>query len=170
MTAPRPVIASARAGAPAVPVTGPPDPSSWLSTHGTVTVIPIRHPVIDALGHHPISDYGEQFWVPTIGPSALWAQRRITSGFDRHRSGYQLDIATLAGEIGLGGGTGRHSPIIRTLTRLLDFHLAEIIDDQLGVYTRLPPLTRRHAARLPEHLAERHRLQSRSGAVAETGR
>ena len=114
-------------------------------------------PVIEALGHHPASDYAERFWLPVIGPSALWAHRRLTAGFATDRSSYQLDLSTLGGEIGLGAGTGRNSPIVRTLTRLVDFHLAEIIDDRLGVYTSLPPLTRRQAAGLPDHLAQRHR-------------
>jgi len=52
---------------------------------------------------------------------------------------------------------GSVSPIVRTLTRLVDFHLAEIIDNRLGVYTSLPPLTHRQTTRLPDHLAQRHR-------------
>jgi hypothetical protein len=154
--APRPAIGSTR---PSVIAHRPAeDASSWLSTQTVVGVIPIRHPVIEALGHHPTSEYAERFWLPVIGPSALWAHRRLTAGFASDRSGYQLHLPTLGREIGLGSGTGRNSPIVRTLTRLVDFHLAEIIDDRLGVYTTMPPLTRRQAARLPHHLAERHYL------------
>jgi hypothetical protein len=131
--------------------------TSWLSARSGIDVIPIRHPVIEALGHHPTSDYAERFWLPVIGPSALWAHRRLTAGLVADHAGYQLNLATLSREIGLGAGTGRNSPIVRTLARLVDFHLAEIIDDRLGVYTSLPPLTRRQTARLPDHLAQRHR-------------
>jgi hypothetical protein len=96
------------------------------------------------------------FWLPVIGPSALWAHRRLTAGLLTDHSGYVLDLATLGREIGLGAGTGRNSLVVRTLARLVDFHLAEIADDRLGVYTSLPPLTRRQAARLPDHLGRRH--------------
>ena len=152
----RRTIGSTHRGAP-VPIRQSTDPSSWLSAQTGVELVPIRHPVIEALGHHPTSDYAEQFWLPIIGPSALWAHRRLTAGLAVDRTGYRLDLATLSREIGLGAGTGRNSLIVRTLARLVDFHLAEIIDDRLGVYTRLPPLTRRQTARLPDHLAERHR-------------
>lgn len=148
------------AGSPAGtigPLKGRADAARWLSARRSLAVIPVRHPVIEALGHEPTSDYAEQFWLPVIGPSALWAHRRITAGLASNPSGYVVDLSTLGREIGLGAGTGRNSLIARTLARLVDFHLAEIIDDRLGVYTSLPPLTRRQAARLPDHLAQRHR-------------
>ena len=152
----RPTIGSTRPSA-VVPLVQGTDASSWLTARSVIDVIPIRHPVIETLGHHPTSDYAERFWLPVIGPSALWAHRRLTAGLVPDHSGYQLNLATLSREIGLGAGTGRNSPIVRTLARLVDFHLAEIIDDRLGVYTSLPPLTRRQTARLPDHLAQRHR-------------
>ena len=152
-----PTIGSTRPGPAAVPAQPGTDASTWLSTRTAFEVIPIRHPVIEALGHHPTSDYAERFWLPVIGPSALWAHRRLTAGLVSDHSGYQLNLTTLSREIGLGTGTGRNSPVVRTLARLVDFHLAEIIDDRLGVYTSLPPLTRRQSARLPDHLAHRHR-------------
>lgn len=133
------------------------DASSWLAGRTTIEIVPIRHPVVEALGHAPTSQYAEQFWLPVIGPSSLWVHRRLTAGLLTHRSGYVLHLPTLGREIGLGAGTGRNSPVVRTLTRLVDFHLAEIADDRLGVYTKLPPLTRRQATRLPDHLAQRHR-------------
>ena len=152
-----PTIGSTRPGAAALPAQPGTDASTWLSARTALEVIPIRHPVIEALGHHPTSDYAEQSWLPVIGPSALWAHRRLTAGLVSDHSGLQLNLATLSREIGLGAGTGRNSPIVRTLARLVDFHLSEIIDDRLGVYTSLPPLTRRQTARLPDHLAQRHR-------------
>ena len=60
--------------------------------------------------------------------------------------GYRVDLATLSRELGLGAGTGRHSAVARTVSRLVRFDLAEIIDDRLGVSTSLPPLTPRQAA------------------------
>lgn len=140
------------------------DVASWLSGRTSIQVIAVRHPILEALGHHPTSEYAEQFWLPTIGPSALWVQRRLNAGFVGGRDSYPLDLADLGREIGLGAGTGRNSPIIRTLTRLLAFHLAEIVDGRLGVSTMLPPLSRRQATRLPEHLARRHQDLARAGS------
>ena len=134
------------------------DLTSWLSARSTIAVIPIRDPVIEALGHPPTHEYAEQFWLPVIGPSALWALRRLTSEFSMQPSGYQLNLSALGRDIGLGAGTGRNSAIVRTVSRLVDFHLAAILDDRLGVHTHLPPLSRHQVARLPDHLAERHRL------------
>jgi hypothetical protein len=155
----RPVIRHTPPGAARTSIPADGQVQSWLS-RPSIEVVPIRNPILEALGHHPTSDYGEQFWLPVIGPSALWAHRRLTAGFRNGQSSYRLDIATLGRELGLGAGTGRHSPVIRTLTRLVDFHLAEIIDGRLAVHTMLPPLTRRQAARLPEHLAARHQEQA----------
>jgi hypothetical protein len=149
---------------------GPADAASWLSGHTTIAIVPIRHPVIEALGHAPTSEYAEGFWLPVVGPSALWVHRRLTAGFATHHSGYQLNLATLGREVGLGAGTGRNAPVVRTIRRLVDFHLAEIVDEeQLAVYTRLPPLTRRQAARLPAHLAVRHRSLTHRSDVEPSG-
>ncbi|HEV7864423.1 MAG TPA: hypothetical protein VGR20_17070, partial [Acidimicrobiia bacterium] len=82
-----PTIGETQPGAARVGLHQGTDASCWLSARRTVEVILIRHPVIEALGHHPTSDYAERFWLPVIGPSALWAHRRLTSGFAADRSG-----------------------------------------------------------------------------------
>lgn len=156
------------------------DVTGWLCARNSIEVIPLRNAILEALGHHPASDFGEQFWLPIVGPSTLCAHRRLTAGFDTGVRRYQLDIAAFAAEIGLGARVGRNAPVIRTLTRLVDFHLAEVVDGRLGVQTTLPPLTRRQAARLPAHLAVRHQRQAivasprssaeRSLSIAEVGR
>jgi len=149
------------------------DVAGWLSGRTSIQVVAVRHPILEALGHHPTSEYAEQFWLPTIGPSALWAQRRLNAGFVGGRDSYPLDLADLGREIGLGAGTGRNSPVVRTVSRLVDFHLAEIVDGRLGGSTMLPQLSRRQATRLPEHLANRHQELARAGsrqAVASPAR
>jgi hypothetical protein len=152
----------------------------WLSGRSSLDVVPLRHPVIEALGHPPTSEYGEQFWLPVVGPSSLWTYRRLASGFTEAPRGFTVDLSKLGPEIGLGVGTGRNSPIVRALIRIVDYHLAEVVDGRLAVYTSLPPLTRRQAARLPAHLAARHQLivgrtavednRRIGGSVAELGR
>jgi hypothetical protein len=152
----------------------------WSSGSSPLDVVPLRHPIIEALGHPPSSDYGEQFWLPVIGPSSLCAYRRLASRFTEAPRGFTVDLSKLGPEIGLGTGTGRNSPIVRALIRIVDYHLAEVVDGRLGVYTSLPPLSRRQAARLPDHLAARHgSIVGRTavednrrvgGSVAEAGR
>lgn len=59
--------------------------AAWMSDRGSIEVISVRHPILEAIGHHPTSDYAEQFWLPVVGPSALWAHRRLTAGFLGHQ-------------------------------------------------------------------------------------
>lgn len=116
-----------------------------------------------------------------VGPSSLWTYRRLASRFTEQPRGFTVDLSTLGREIGLGAGTGRNYwPIVRALIRIVDYHLAEVVDERLGVYTSLPPLTRRQAARLPDHLEARHQSMAHrtaveanrpiSGNAAEVGR
>lgn len=132
------------------------DTLAWLRTRTSLDVVPIRHPVIEALGHAPTSDYAF-LWLPMVGPATLWTHRLLTAGFTANPEGYRVDLATLSRELSLGAGTGRHSAVARTVSRLVRSDLADIVDDRLGLSTTLPPLTPRHAARLPAHLAARHR-------------
>jgi hypothetical protein len=153
----RPVTATASSRPTQTTLPGQSGLAAWLSGRPEIEVVALRHPFFEALGHHPMSDYAELFWLPVVGPSALWAHRRLASGFLGDRASYRLNVAALASEIGLGGGTGASAPIIRTLVRLVRFDLAAVTDrGSLGVRPVLPPLTRRQAARLPEHLAARH--------------
>jgi hypothetical protein len=150
----------------AIPVTAAarPDPPTalhnWFSAHDGLVVVALRNPVLDALGHLPTSAYSERYWLPTIGPSATWLYRNLAAGLERHPEGYPVHLPTLAREIGLGAGTGRSAPLVKTLVRLVDFQLAEVVDGQFAVRPKLPPLTRRQSARLPEHLADRHRREA----------
>jgi hypothetical protein len=157
----RPVTAAALSRPTQTTLHGQSGLAAWLSDRPDIEVVARRHPFIEALGHHPMSDYAEQ---TVIGPSALWAQRRLNAGFVGGRDSYPLDLADLGREIGLGAGTGSVSPVVRTVSRLVDFHLAEIVDGRLGVSTMFPPLSRRQATRLPEHLATRHQELARAGS------
>ncbi|MEW6474379.1 MAG: hypothetical protein AB1679_19170 [Actinomycetota bacterium] len=132
------------------------DLAGWFAAHDGLLVVPLHNPVLDTLGHHPTSPYAEQYWVPTIGPTASILHRRLAAGLDRHPDGYPVHLPTLAREIGLGAGTGRGAPLTKSLVRLVGFNLAEITDGRFAVRPTLPPLTRRQAAHLPPHLAQRH--------------
>jgi hypothetical protein len=112
--------------------------------------------VIDRLGHAPTSEYFEWFWLPRIGPSCGWAYRRLTSGLVAQPDGYSVRLDELAHWLGLGG-TGRHSPLLRSLRRLAAFGLAAQTDDHtLAVRRRVPPLTLPQLRRLSPVLQAMH--------------
>lgn len=67
------VFSQGEAGCPAPP----PGVQTWLATHDPLRLVPLNDPVIDTVGHQPRSTYAETYWLPVIGPSALWALRRL---------------------------------------------------------------------------------------------
>jgi hypothetical protein len=120
-----------------------------------VTIERLADPVLDEHGSHVTSRYCETFWLPVIGPSALWLLRH--AAIHTEQGAYTVDVDTLARSIGLGGAHGAHAPIVRTLNRLDDFR------GGVGGWrttwalrTHLPPLTARQAERLPEPLRAAH--------------
>ncbi len=136
------------------------DVQAWLASTDPIPVVPLHDPVVDGLGHSAESTYSETYWLPVIGPTALWALRRLNRWLEGAPRGYPLALAPLARELGLGGGTGRSSPVVRSLARLVCFGLAEVRGGQLMVRRRVPPLAHRHVRRLPAHLVERHRAET----------
>ncbi len=133
---------------------------TWLVEHDPLRVVPLTDPVIDSVGR-PVSDtYVETYWLPILGPSALWALRRIGGWLMDCPDGFDMPHVPLAAELGLGHRDGRQSPMIRTLARLVLFDMASVTpDDALAVRRFVPPLPRRFALRLPGHLAARHEAE-----------
>src|SRR5687768_17478327 len=126
-------------------------------TIDALTIRPWPDDVIDALGHDPRSAYVERFWLGVIGPSAVWLLRRLAAGLESSPAGFALPLGDTARAIGIGG-QGQSSSFARTLGRICTFDLARIeLPDAIAVRRKLPPLARRHLARLPESLQEEHR-------------
>ena len=133
----------------------------WLVEHEPFTVVRLHDDVIDAVGHPAAHPYVERFWLPIIGPSSVLALRRIARWLERSPAGVTASIGLLAGDLGIG-----QSSAARTLARLVGFDLAAITPaDHLGVRTVLPPLPRRLAVRLPDHLAGEHDALVRAAAA-----
>jgi hypothetical protein len=113
--------------------------------------------VIDSLGHDPHDEYCEQFWLPIVGPSVYLLGRRFVILVRDNPEGLTVPLVSLAGAIGLGQGTGRNSPLIRSLSRMVAFGLGRVDPgDRLAVRRRWPPLTAARARRLPGCLAPNH--------------
>ncbi len=113
--------------------------------------------VIDRIGHLPTSAYFEWLWLPRIGPSTAWAYRRLNEGLAVHPDGYDVNLEALAAWLGLGGGTGQNSPLVRSLRRLVRFYLALQVDEHtLAVRRRVPPVTQPQLRHLHPTLQRTH--------------
>jgi hypothetical protein len=125
----------------------------------SLTVRPWVDDVIDSLGFDPRSPYVERFWLGVLGPSTTWLLRRIAAGFDHHPDGFEMALGETARALGLGDRGGRHSPFLRTVNRMVQFELAQVVSrgaGELAVRRRLPPLNRRQTARLSPALQTAH--------------
>jgi hypothetical protein len=128
----------------------PPDTS-------VLTVLPWPDPVIDRVGHDPRSIYVERFWLGILGPSATWLTRHLVAGLDAAPDGYDLDLDECAAALGLGRRPGANAALPRTLARCCQFGATRLIGPTtLQARRKLPPLTRRQVARLPESLRAEH--------------
>jgi hypothetical protein len=138
-----------------------------LADRPSVYVGPWADEVIDSLGHDPRDSYCERFWLPVVGPSVYLLGRRFAVWLDTSPDGVTVPLVPLSAAIGLGQGTGRGSPLIRSLARMVAFGLARIDPrDRLEVRRRWPPLTLARARRLPGWLAQDHDAAIRAAADA----
>lgn len=110
----------------------------------------------DRLGHAPTSAYVEMFWLPLLGPSSVFALRRLCGWLADAPDGLDVSLPLLAGCLGLGRGAGRRAPIVRTLARVFEFGLATIDDDRYRLCREIPMLTPRLLRRLPAELLVAH--------------
>jgi hypothetical protein len=127
----------------------------WLVGRERVSVTAWADPVIEAHGHPARGVYVETFWLPYLGPSATWALRRFAAWLEGVPR-LEVELATFGHELGLGAGTARNAPLIRTLGRLAQFGLAAPLADTWCVRRYVPSLPHRLAQRLPAQLAAQH--------------
>lgn len=111
----------------------------------------LQDPVLHAHGHPVDSLYAELAWLPEVGPTALWAARRIALRLSPN--GFALNLPLLGAELGVAKSAAAHAPVARALARLVDFGLARLDPDALRASPLVPPLPARFARRLPPHLA-----------------
>lgn len=102
---------------------------------------------------HP---YLEECWAPALGPSSVLLLRHCFALW-RDSMPAQVESEDLARQLGLGHGTGRHSPLTHTIERLVRFRFASMASPgELDVFTEVPPLPVRTLERLPSWSRERH--------------
>jgi hypothetical protein len=122
----------------------------------SLVVVPWLDPVVDTNGFPVLSRYVEHYWLPVLGPSALWILRRIVIGFEEFPGGYEIDVAQLASAVGLSFTTGANSPFTRSLERCIMFGAAQPLQGGLAVRQQLPVLSNRQLQRLPPALRRAH--------------
>lgn len=110
------------------------------------------------VGFDPRCDYVETYWLPVLGPSCILVARRLADWLDGADVALQVPLELLARTVGLGTGTGRSAPVVRTLSRLVDFGIAAIEHETYALRIPFPPLSFRQVARLPDYLATRHAI------------
>ena len=125
----------------------------WLLEHDP---LPVVWQDDARVGFDPRSVYVETYWLAVLGPSAILAVRRLSDWLEDRPSGIEISVGDLAASLGLGHGSGRHAPIIRTLERLVLFGIARVQWDTYAVRRTIAPLAPRQQNRLPGHLAVRH--------------
>jgi len=96
-------------------------------------------------GHAVASAYTERFWLPVIGPSALWLARRLVERIDQ-----DVDMAGLAAAVGLHAGLAANGPMTKAIYRLIHFGFARRAGDVLDVRTHVDRVPHRLLARCPE--------------------
>ena len=125
-----------------------------LDLEKTLVVVPWIDPIVDEVGFDVFSRYAEMFWLPIMGPSALWILRRIVMGFSEFPGGYEMDTEEIALAVGLSFTQGANCPFTRALRRCQWFGAAQSVQGGLAVRIKLPPVSRRQIQRFPAGLKQ----------------
>jgi len=122
-------------------------------------VIAWDDPVVRRVGFAHDHPYVETFWLPVLGPTALWMHRRLAREALARPEGCTIDVDDLARSLGVSSGGGQRGAFGRAMQRCAMFGTVRVLDPagrSYAVRTHLPPLTRRHIERLPRVLRTSH--------------
>lgn len=117
---------------------------------------PWRDAVVDRIGFPLRGPYVEEYWLGILGPTSTWLLRRLDAALASNDDGVTLDLATLAGSLGLNFEPGQSGPFGRAVQRCVIFGLAQPVGARLAVRRSAPPLSARQVSRLPLALQEGH--------------
>jgi hypothetical protein len=128
-------------------------PRANLPDRSELRIHPVPHPNtrVRQVGFPLDAAYVEQVWVSQIGPSATLMLRRIAALWDQQGRPATVDAIEFGRSLGLG------PPVTgRTLGRLLQFGMARVTSDGLGVHTRVAPLSARQLSRVTPLTRQAH--------------
>ena len=136
------------------------------STTTSVRFDPWPDEVVERIGFHGRSDYVERVWASAIGPTAVLALRSAVLLMESAGGPVTVELGDFARSLGVGGGVGRNSIIVRTLARLDAFDLAYALPGGYALRLWLPPLRRSQLSRAPAtvQLIHQRYLAERRGA------
>ncbi|MCU1488316.1 MAG: hypothetical protein JWN67_5062 [Actinomycetia bacterium] len=152
------------AAVPASSISSPARTGSRQVLPEVVRISGLNDPTLAARGHHVRDLYVETFWLPILGPSAVWLLRHASFHIDASGQ-YIVGSEELGKRLGLNG-VGRGSPLCRAFDRLVNFHAAvRDGDDTWRFRLHLGDLPRRHVGRLDEGMQKVHGLHLQGGRV-----
>ncbi len=128
------------------------------STPEVIDLHAVPHPLgpVHRAGFGLDHPYLEQCWAPVVGPSSVLLLRHCVSLW-QEATPARVVAEDLARQIGLGRGTGRHSPMWHTIERLVKFRFASMaIPGELEVYTEVPPVSGHQLDRMPSWSRRQH--------------
>lgn len=109
-------------------------------------------------GHPVRSAYTEMFWLPIIGPTTSWLLRRLQVG----DVVVPVPLGLLSLSMGVGVAGGINAPVIRSLSRLVEYGLAVVDEDRFSVTTHVPRLSAKQLVRLPGPFRQQHEMYERA--------
>lgn len=124
-------------------------------------------PVVERYGVDVHSEYVDRFWLSVLGPTATWILRLLTGGLARWPYGYEQDLGELAATVGLGKSLSVNGAFGRALHRCEMFGVSRTVPGALAVRRKLPPLSARQLARLPETIQHAHHRWRQPGNGGE---
>jgi hypothetical protein len=106
----------------------------------------------DDIGHDPRAPYIERFWLPILGPTAIFLARLAAYGFDTTDT-YSVDTVDLAHALGIR----TPSRLSQAMHRLGHFELATHNENQWTLRAEWPWLDYGYVRNLTEPLKTEHR-------------
>lgn len=112
-----------------------------------------RDALTEEHGFPMIGEYVEKFWLPVVGPSAMWLARKLvclmpgSAGVDR-----EVDMEALATSIGIQPGLYVNAPATKSIYRLIRFGMARREDDTIDIRSHVGHVPPALARRFPEAL------------------
>lgn len=110
-------------------------------------------------------DYRRRWWLPVIGPTATCVLNHLAAASDGTSSWQVTAAPELAVSLGLGKGTGKNSPLIRSIDRLTRFGFGywdvepgQGCDPCVSLYRTVGLVPQRSVAKWPTRLQQAHAI------------
>lgn len=123
-----------------------------------ITISPAGHPDprVAHAGFGLEHAYVERCWAPVLGPTSTALVRRLPALWAEAEPA-RVDFVELSRSLGLGSGRGAHSPLSRSLDRLVRYRFARRAPDGgWEVFRQVRPLEAHELGRLPEWSRRMH--------------